>query len=374
MVDWRRIWNDEDNIRRFSPARAILYLLSLLYRLIINLRNWFYDRKYFSSVRLGCPVISVGNITVGGTGKTPCVIMLARFLREQGFRPAVISRGYRAKNAQRINIISDGETIFLDAAKAGDEPLLIARSLQGVPVITGARRFEAGAAAIDKFGANVLVCDDAFQHRKLARDIDMVLLDYEKPLGNNRLLPAGALREPARGLKRAGCVMFTRARVDSEMKEERVNKIAREKNIPVFYSFHKPKDLISGDGRNKFLPHDLTGKAVCAFCGIAMPESFKKMLLDLEAKVISFDPFPDHYFYNYFDLEELRKKYFSSNADYLITTEKDAMRLTAYPEYLKIIYILRLDMEVTPSANSLENFILDKLAMAADRQAQTIRT
>lgn len=366
MIDWPRIWNEDDSIRRFSPTRAILYLFSLLYRLIVYLRNQLYDQQILKSARLSCPVISVGNITVGGTGKTPCVIELAKMIQKQGIRPAVISRGYGGKNKKPVNIVSDGNHILLDARDTGDEPLLIARSLPGVPVITGAKRKLTGQTAIDRFSAQVLICDDAFQHRQIFRDIDIVLLDAEKPLGNGHLLPAGELREPAGGLGRADCFILTRMD-ETYPVNAGIAKIALTSGIPVFRAVHRFKEMITPDEKNHLQPGDLRGRTVCAFCGIARPQSFKKLLLEAGAEITSFIPFPDHYAYNRDDLEELKTIFLTQNADYWVTTEKDAMRLSGHPEFLKMICILRMEMEISPSQPSFDNFIAERLTAVIKR-------
>ena len=367
MIDWQRIWNDDDSMRRFSPTRVILYLGSLLYRLIVYLRSRLYDRQILKSVKLPCPVISIGNITVGGTGKTPCVIMLAKMLQRHGLKPAIISRGYSAKSAQPVNIVSDGKSILLKADIAGDEPLLIARSLPDIPVVTGAKRRLTGPAAIDRFGANVLICDDAFQHRQIFRDIDIVLLDAEKPLGNGHLLPAGELREPIGGLERADCFILTRTG-ETERLNQDVTRIASASHIPVFLAVHRFTETIRPEESISLPPDDLRGKKVCAFCGIARPASFKKMLLEADAKILSFDPYPDHHIFRGYDLEELKDKFATLRADYLVTTEKDAMRLAGYPDFLKLICILRIEMEIKPSLSSFENFIVERLAAIVNRK------
>ena len=367
MIDWKRIWHDDDSIRRFSPTRAILYLASLLYRLIVYLRNQLYDRQIFPSVKLSCPVISVGNITVGGTGKTPCVIGLAKILQQHGYQPAVISRGYGGKNPQPINMVSDRRGILLGADIAGDEPLLIARSLPGIPVITGAKRKLTGQAAIDQFGVNVLICDDAFQHRQIFRDIDIVLLDAEKPLGNGHLLPRGELREPAGSLKRAGCLMLTRADKTGPLNPD-IARIAGASGIPVFRAAHRFVELIRPEENLPLPPDVLRGKKVCAFCGIAKPASFKKLLREAEAEILSFVDFPDHYAYDRQDLEGLIKHFEAQGADYWITTEKDAMRLSGYPEFLKRLCVLRMEMEIMPARPSFEGFILERLAVLVNRK------
>ena len=360
MIDWQGIWNDEDSIRRFSPARALLYLSSMVYRLIVALRNRFYDRQILKSGRLSCPVISVGNITVGGTGKTPCVIGLARMLQQSGFKCSVISRGYGGKNPQPVNIVSDGNSVLLGAESAGDEPLLIARSLPGIPVITGAKRILTGQAAIDRFGSNVLICDDAFQHRQIVRDIDIVLLDAAKPLGNGYLLPRGPLREPKENLQRADCIILTRAEGTEPLHPDVAGIVSRA-GIPVFRSDHQFRELIIPRKDHLAAQNILQGKKVCAFCGIAQPASFKKLLIEAGSEVMSFMEFPDHYTYDRNDLEDLKKYFLKYNADYWITTEKDAMRLEAYPEFLKTLCILRMEMKIKPSDPSFESFILKRL-------------
>jgi len=360
MTDWQRIWNDEDSIHRFSPTRALLYLSSLIYRLIVDLRNRLYDRQILKSVRMSCPVISVGNITVGGTGKTPCVIGLARMLQQNGFKCAVISRGFGGKNPQPVNIVSDGNSVLLGAESAGDEPLLIARSLPGIPIITGAKRKFTGRTAIDRFGSDVLICDDAFQHRQIIRDIDIVLLDAEKPLGNGYLLPRGPLREPKDSLQRADCIILTRSE-GTEPLHPNVAGIVSKAGIPVFRAVHQFKELIRPGGNHLTEQNVLKGKKVCAFCGIAQPASFKKLLIEAGSEVISFMEFPDHYSYDRKDLEALKNHFLKFHADYWITTEKDAMRLEAHPEFLKTVCILRVEMEIKPSEPSFEDFILKRL-------------
>jgi len=183
MKYWQRVWNDGGSSSRYTVISIIAFAISLPYLLIINFRNWLYDRKIIASVKLPCPVISVGNITVGGTGKTPCVIMLAQMLSSHGFKPAILSRGYGGKNTKSVNIVSDGKNILLDSKTAGDEPFLMAKSLRSIPIIVGPRRIKTGSAAINLFGANVLICDDAMQHRQIFRDINLVLLDSQDPLG-----------------------------------------------------------------------------------------------------------------------------------------------------------------------------------------------
>jgi tetraacyldisaccharide 4'-kinase len=363
MINWQRIWDDDGITGWYSPVKIIAYVISFFYRLIINFRNWLYDHKILKEVTLPCPVISVGNITVGGTGKTPCVIMLAQMLQENGFKPAILSRGYGGKSIHPVNIVSDGHKILLDSETAGDEPFLIAQVLKGVPVITGAKRIVTGETAINQFGANVLICDDAMQHRKIFRDINLVLLDSQSLRVNNHILPRGRLREPITELKRASAFVLTRTD-ESQQTNNTIEKLVQNENIPIFMSIHKPKDMAKGDYSAQWPISILAGKKVCAFCGIAKPDSFKKTLLDAGAQVLSFDIFPDHHRYNKNELEKIKTRFIDCRADFLISTQKDGTRLREFPEYLTMIYMLRIELEIIPSGESFEKFILGRLAAA----------
>jgi tetraacyldisaccharide 4'-kinase len=364
MSDWPRIWNDDGSSTPGSPLKAILYTLSLLYLLITKFRNWLYDHKILKAVKLSCPVISIGNITVGGTGKTPCVIMLAQMLKEQGFHPVVLSRGYGGKSTQSINIISNGCIIMHSDKFAGDEPLLIARSLPGIPVITGPRRILTGQFAISNLDADILICDDAFQHRQIFRDINIVLLDSERPRGNGHLLPRGSLRESWAELsRRADAVILTRSSQTGESNSF-IGKEYLLKAIPLFRSRHKAKDIVAGNFSSSLPLSSLKGKKMCAFAGIADPRHFLNTLSDTEAEIVSYDIFSDHHYYSRRELEQIRNNFLKSKADFLITTEKDGMRLLEFKDILETIYFLRVEMEILPDKKLLQNFILQKIADA----------
>jgi tetraacyldisaccharide 4'-kinase len=360
MNEWQRIWNDDGSISRYNPVKTTAYALSLFYRLIIGFRNWLYDQKILKETKLPCTVISIGNITVGGTGKTPCVIMLAKMLKENGFKPAVLSRGYKSKSKLPVNIVSDGKDMLLTSEDAGDEPFLLAQSLKGIPVITGSRRTLTGQVAINNYGVNVLICDDAFQHRQIFRDINLVLLDSKSPMGNGHLLPRGHLRESPSALGRASAFIMTRTE-DMTKTNKHIEILARTNNIPIFQSQHKPKDIVKGDYGVHLPLEALNGKKICAFSGIAQPDSFQKTILAEGARILSFDIFPDHYEYNRNDILKIHNNFLKSGADFLITTEKDAMRLHSFPEFLETLYLLRIEMEIVPDTKSFENFILEKL-------------
>ncbi|MCX5849108.1 MAG: tetraacyldisaccharide 4'-kinase [Deltaproteobacteria bacterium] len=369
MIDWQRIWDDDGNTGYYSPVKIIANILSFFYRFIINFRNWLYDKRILKETALPCLVISVGNITVGGTGKTPCVIMLAQMLRENGFKPAVISRGYGGEKINPVNIVSDGREILLDSRIAGDEPFLIAQELKNIPVLTGAKRILTGKTAVNQFGANVLICDDAMQHRQIFRDINLVLLDSRSLSEKNHILPRGRLREPMTELKRASAIVITRT--DEAIETGQIEKLFPAEKIPVFRSIHKPNDIIKGDYRARKQVSELKGKKVCAFCGIANPNSFRKTLSDAGAQVLSFDVFPDHHSYSKNELEKIRNRFIDCQADFIVSTQKDGARLQNFPEFLNMIYILRIEMEIIPKSDSFNKFILDRLAGARQNKPTT---
>jgi tetraacyldisaccharide 4'-kinase len=350
----QRSWVEDRTGSPVTPLHFLLRLLSLPYRSAVNLRNGLYDRRLFQQARLPCPVISVGNITVGGTGKTPMVILLAKLLREKGRRPAVLSRGYGARTKSPVNIVSDGNRILMGWHEAGDEPTLIAHSVPGVPVLTGPRRLLTGRVAIGHLGADVLILDDAFQHRVLYRDLDIVLIDAAHPFGNGRLLPGGPLREHAKSLGRAHLLIRTGDGREPEPPPPEIPE------LPSFRGFHRPLGLVEV-GTDRLLPVDsLQGQKVCAFAGIGRPEAFRRSLNELASEIVSFRPFPDHHPYGPADIDSLRRLAGQTGAERIVTTEKDGVRLADFPDFLTEVSLLRIGMEITP-ADAFAELIFSRL-------------
>ena len=190
---FRLILEEERQSVWVTLLRALATLAAWLYDKVLALRNLLFDQGVLKIHRLNCPVISVGNLSMGGTGKTPMVVWLARLFSEEGCRVGIVSRGYGGVESRRVTVVSDGENILADQAISGDEPLMLARQLSGIPVLCSTKRVKAGKAAIEKFNCNVLVLDDGFQHRYLARDLDVVMLDSRDPYGSNRVFPRGTL-------------------------------------------------------------------------------------------------------------------------------------------------------------------------------------
>lgn len=271
-------------------------------------------------------MISVGNLTVGGSGKTPLVAWLARYLQARGFKPCILSRGYGREKEEEILLLKGGEGPY-DYKKSGDEPTLLAQKLPGVIVALGACRYAAAQAALDKFPIDLFLLDDAFQHQRLARDLNILLLDSTNPWGNGHLLPRGSLRETKESLSRADLIILTKAEKDKDYQTLVQELKGWNSAAPVLMSGYKSSALWQVQGSATLTPHELFDKNVLAFAGIAGPRSFFKTLNSLGAKIIKYITYPDHYPYNLRDISEIVKAAEAVEADFIVTTEKDAVRL-----------------------------------------------
>jgi tetraacyldisaccharide 4'-kinase len=300
-------------------ALALLSVPATLFGCAVRLRNRFYERPG-AARRAATPVISVGNLTVGGTGKTPLVAWLAARLCQTGHSPAVVSRGYGGRAGAGPHVVSLGRGPLVGPDLCGDEPYLLARALDGTVVVVGSDR-AAGADAARAAGSDVVILDDGFQHRRLARDLDIVLLDASNPFGNYRLLPAGLLREPVSGLARADLVVITRA-----LESERfpvIERVVRHHNrdVPIVRAGHRPLGFFDAAGR----PAPCPDRAL-AFCGIGNPSRFRFDLESLGVAVVGFETWRDHHRYSDEELRRLERLAGRENA-VLVTTEKDLARM-----------------------------------------------
>ncbi len=343
--------------RRSIIIETALLLLSLLYRTIISLRGLLYRGHILSSRTLPCKVVSVGNITLGGTGKTPMVIFLAGMLREKGRHPVVVSRGYGRRDESETIVVTDGRSIQTDAHTGGDEPVLIGSKLSDVPVVVGGNRYAAARSALELFHPDTVILDDGFQHLRLRRDLDIVLIDATDPFGNGRLFPAGILREPASALRRAQTVVITRSDQAASL-DALKTAISRITTARIFTSTQQPVDLV---GYHTVDPKPLTvlrGTRVVAFCGIARPAGFLAMLRSLGAIIVSEHYYPDHHQYAKSDLVQFYKMAADHRSHMIITTEKDAVRLRQLsPEG---IWALRIKLAVVEQ-EEWESFLLNNL-------------
>ena len=329
---------------------GLLSLIALCYGFMVFMRGALYAVGAFRKRKLPQRVISVGNLTLGGTGKTPAVIHIASLLEKNGKHPVVVSRGYGRKDPSAIVVVSDGQAVFADSKDGGDEPALIAAKLPGVPVVVGSDRYRAGLVAGQAFSPDTLILDDGFQHVRLRRDLDIVLVDATDPFGNGKLFPAGILREPLSALKRADVVLITRSDEAGERTGPLKARIRRYTKAPVFSSAHRPVDLMNAaTGEIKTLSA-LRGLPILAFSGIARPALFTSLLASLGAEVKAAMVYPDHYAYRKADMEALFQKAAEVKAAMIITTEKDAARLKSMnPDG---IWALRIELHVDDSNSS----------------------
>ncbi len=330
--------------RRSAFLEQVLIFFSRLYCAGLLLRDLAFRLGIFRTYRLPVTVISVGNITLGGTGKSPTTVNIASVIRSKGRRPAIVSRGYGRTNEKSVAVVSDGVSgSVLGPDLAGDEPAMMAARLPDVPVVVGSDRYRAGMQVVERFHPDVIILDDGFQHRRLRRDLNIVLIDASDPFGNFRLFPAGILREPQKALQRADLVLVTRA--DSMPSLEGLKQdIRRHTAAPIMTARYVPKDLVDITTGETRPPTALRGTRVFAFAGIARPDAFFQLLRSLGGQVMAVREYPDHYRYSRTDLAGVYPGAVDSNAVMIVTTEKDAVRLRDMaPEG---IWALRVDLEV----------------------------
>ncbi|HEY9786623.1 MAG TPA: tetraacyldisaccharide 4'-kinase [Candidatus Obscuribacterales bacterium] len=328
-------------------AAALLQPASWAYGVAAYARLQAYSAGLIKCVRPPVPVISVGNITCGGTGKTPVTIDIVRRLIAQGYRPAVLSRGYRRKSRNAFTVVGNGAGVFSSCFASGDEPLLIARSAPEAIVIAGSERYKTAHVAVRDYGADVLVLDDGFQHIRVARDFDLVLVDYNDDPGCDSLLPAGRLREPLVALNRASAIAITKVpkKYDDlalfKLKEFYASLAPRAQ----VYSLRFVPECLRSHGEHRESLSVLQEKKVVAFCGLARPSSFKQTLADLGCEPLRFIEFPDHHWYTSSDVERLARLCRTSGADLIVTTEKDLVKLSIPERFKSLFYALAIRTE-----------------------------
>lgn len=299
-----------------------------LYSLIVRSGNALYKRGVLRAHTVGAPVISVGNLTTGGTGKTPLVEWIANELASRGRRVCVLTRGYRREKPEERVIASDGNEILAEVKQTGDEAFLLAEVLQGkAAVVCDANRISAANWALTNLASNAFVLDDGFQHQQIARQLNVLTIDAMNPWGNGRLLPGGILREPIGSLTRADCVVITRA----DLSDPRDLRRAIERvspNVPVFLSKMKHTQLREvGPTQPRLHPDQMKSRPSYAFCGIGNPPSFLSLLQREGYNVVGARSFRDHHNYTTADVDQLSKEAQSSGAQTLLTTAKDAVKL-----------------------------------------------
>lgn len=401
-----------------SPLRFLLIPLSWLYGLIVSIRNRLYAVGVLKARRLPCRVISVGNIAVGGTGKTPAVIAIAKHLQQENIRVAILLRGYRRASRERVTIVSDGERVCATLKESGDEAYMLARHLKGIPIVVGRQRYQAGRVALERFDVDVLLLDDGFQHRQLARDVDILTIPVGGDLAGSvegrkdeapivpssvlpfqygeKLLPAGTLREPWTALRRAGIILLThtdavdmlrltknatpkprtrfqmlknrRAFSALSMLKARVldqTKATLQQLAPnalILESVHRPVRLYPLVPKHDFEETELLhiaktfeGKRILAVCGVGNPDAFAATLRRYSPARIALLAFPDHHVYTEADMAEIDAAFQASQSDLIVTTQKDEQKLVnLLADRELVIAVLEIALVITEGVERLD--------------------
>ena len=340
--------------------------VSAVFAGVVSLRYFLYRTGLIRRYPLGIQVISIGNVTAGGTGKTPVTEIFARTLAAEGRRVAILSRGYRRKEApwwQRVFrgvidpplVVSDGRHVLLDSATGGDEPYMLASNLPGVAVVVDRNRVKAGRYAIKRLGCDTLILDDGFQYQRLKHSVEVVLVDSTNPFGNGYMLPRGVLREPVRHLKRADIIFLTKCRGDVSAVVEEIRKY--NKTAEIVECNHAPRVLKDVWSREEFPLEWLKGKTTATLSGIASPKGFENSLRHLGAKVVWCERYADHHRYDASEILYALNRTADMNCDALVTTEKDAVRFPRLESSPVRCLYLRIAIEILRGGDSFEKII-----------------
>lgn len=365
IFEERRDW-------KANLTRAFLFGLSKIFQVAIKIRRFLYNWRIFRDRTLGVQVIAIGNLTVGGTGKTPVVEKFARELRDAGRNVAILSRGYRSKpvpvHTKLVNkillredqtpprVVSDGKSLLLDSETAGDEPYMLASNLKDVVVLVDKDRVKSGRYAIEKFGCDTLLLDDGFQYWNLrGRRHDVVLIDRQQPFGNEHMLPRGTLREPPSHLARAHTIFITKSDGKTAELRERIAKL--NSTAAVIECIHQPlyfEDVFTGERKGLDL---LAGKKVASLSGIAQPESFEQSLAKLGGTLVYSKRFADHHRFTQQEILNAINRAVKRQADIILTTQKDAVRFPKIDRRDLPFYFMRVEIKIVAGANDFQDCV-----------------
>lgn len=337
------------------PVRGLLRVASWVYGLGIAWRRGLYSIGLLRRIRSPVPVISIGNITAGGTGKTPFTMHLGRMLKDRGLRAAVVTRGYGGTREGRTVVVSDGETVRAGYPEVGDEALLLARKLPGVVVLSSADRAKGCQVAIREFGAQVILLDDGFQHLRVARDLDIVLLDSKNPFGYGYLLPRGLLREPVRSIRRADLLVMTGVGDPGEPMDA-LSRLRDTTRAPMLHAVYTPTVFTDVKSGATVAEEDLRGQAFVAFSGIANPPAFDRTLESLRMVPKRHLIYPDHHPYSAADIATIAECMKEVGATVALTTEKDAVRIEKLPAPFPILAV-GVSLTLTGGQPELKRFL-----------------
>jgi tetraacyldisaccharide 4'-kinase len=358
---------------RAKIVRSILYFLSKIFLVVaVKARRFLYNVRILRDSTLGVQVIAIGNLTVGGTGKTPVVEKFARELQDQGRKVAILSRGYRSKppplgkrfmnkilfrnDSTPPRVVSDGKSLLLDSETAGDEPYMLASNLKDVVVLVDKDRVKSGRYAIEKFGCDTLLLDDGFQYWKLrGRRQDIVLVDRQQPFGNERLLPRGTLREPPSHLSRANTIFITKSDGNTEALRQRITQY--NPTAGIIECIHHPlyfEDVFTGQQHGLDL---IRGRKVATLSGIAQPESFEESLPALGGTVVYTKRFADHHRFTQQEILNAINRGKKRQAEFIVTTQKDAVRFPKIDRRDLPIYFMRVEIKILSGAKDFHDCV-----------------
>ncbi|HEV2453027.1 MAG TPA: tetraacyldisaccharide 4'-kinase [Verrucomicrobiae bacterium] len=353
-------------------TRALLFGLSKVFHIGVNIRRWLYNYRILRDKTLGVQVIAIGNLTVGGTGKTPVVEKFARELRDAGRNVAILSRGYRSKpkpfhqwffdkiflreDHTPPRVVSDGKSLLLDSEMAGDEPYMLASNLRDVVVLVDKDRVKSGRYAIEKFGCDTLLLDDGFQYWNLrGRRHDVVLIDRQQPFGNEHLLPRGTLREPPSHLSRAQTIFITKSNGNTSELRERIARFNAD--AAVIECVHQPlyfEDIFTGERKDLEF---VRGMKAASLSGIAQPESFEQSLVSLGVELVYSKRFADHHRFTQQEVLNAINRGKKRQAGIIITTQKDAVRFPKIDRRDLLIYFMRVEIRIVSGANDFQDCV-----------------
>lgn len=338
-------WTQEEPSLLPRLFRSLLFPFSIANFLIQHIRVALYRSGVFRRRKLDVRVISVGNLSMGGSGKTPAAALIARILQQKGMRPAILSRGYGGGGKSKTPlVVSDGKTLLAGWETAGDEPYLLAKTLENVPVLVGRDRVASGLVAMEKLSCDALILDDGFQHLRLARDLNLCLVDCRgRSVLDDLIFPSGSLREPVSQLERADAFLLTRWE-ETPRAHALMQGLKARFGKPTFRARHAPVAWLETGSAKEVDPQAFRGKKVLAFCGIAAPDSFLHTLRALEIEPVAFLPFPDHHRYSPQDLRDIKSEGEGRGAEVYVATEKDGVKLAGGVPFP--LWALRIRIEV----------------------------
>ncbi|MBO7146265.1 MAG: tetraacyldisaccharide 4'-kinase [Lentisphaeria bacterium] len=354
--------------------KGILFVASRFYRRAVQFRLWMYNNRVIRNRAIGCLVVSIGNVTCGGTGKTPVVEVFARTLSQKGRKVAILSRGYRSKNRSLLTkikmkfssdkgeipprVVSDGKNLLLDSITAGDEPFMLASNLKNVAVLVDKDRVKSGLYAIEKFGTDTLILDDGFQYLNLKAHINILLVDSTSPFDNHHVLPRGLLREPIKNIRRADYIFLTKS--DGSARLRHLKAFLRRQNhmAEIIECCHRPQYLEDVYDRGKQMPLSaLKGKRLASISAIANPASFNGFLSELGGNIVKETHFADHHRYRQQEMIDFINAAKNADAELIVTTEKDAVRMPRLDRRDIPIVFLRVQIDILSGQENFDQCI-----------------